>query len=70
MDRIAIREYGNTGQAFIDKGMLENHGIPAIVEENSLSTLYPGAFSASVKLYVNAEDAPRATELLDSHSDR
>lgn len=70
MNPIAIREYDNAGQAFIDKGMLENNGIPALVEENSLSKLYPGTFSGSVKLYVDEQYASEAVALLESHSER
>lgn len=57
-------------QANIACGMLENAGIAAFVVSDEMATLYgAGATWAPVRLYVDADDLERATELLKESGD-
>jgi len=59
-----INTYQNESEAFIDKGFLESQGIPAEVESDALSHIYPSA--GNVNLYVPSVLAVKARQLLES----
>lgn len=61
-----INEYPSLAEAFIDKGMLEAHGLVCHVEQDAMSELYPtpGVGNWGVRLYVNDSDAAEARQLL------
>lgn len=63
-----VRQYGNQAEAYIDRGFLQANGIPAQVECDSISELFPGpgASAGSIKLIVPDECAREALQLLDS----
>ena len=49
-----VNTYSNEAEAYIDRGLLESHGIPAQVEAGALSELFPapGAGTGSIRLLV------------------
>lgn len=53
-------------EANIVKGMLENNGIPVLVQDDN--NLYVPVFNG-VSIYVNENDLEKARELLKSHHD-
>ena len=68
---VKIREYGETSEAWISKGLLENYGIRAEVVSNASSSVFP-APDAGIdvsSLYVDEADRDRALELLAEHGD-
>ncbi len=67
---IQIRDFNTPQEAYIAQGMLENNGIQAHVELNTLYSLYPSAGGqGAASLYVSEADAKKAIALLDSHDD-
>lgn len=66
-----VASFPDTVSASIVKGMLESNGIPASIDNQAMSALYPAPMSGawSVALSVNDEDYERARELLASHGD-
>lgn len=61
-----INSYANETEAYIDKGLLESHGIKAYVEQNALSLIFPapGSGSGSIILYVPDNQAAEARKIL------
>lgn len=61
-----INQYSNEQEAYIDKGYLESNGIPAVVESNAMSDIFPapGSGNGSIDLYVPEEDYEKAVKLL------
>lgn len=68
---ITIRIFDTPTTAAIVKGMLENHGIPAITTNNDFSSLYPlnNPSISGVPLMVREQDCERALALLNEHND-
>lgn len=62
-----INQYSNEGEAYIDKGFLESNGIPAEVESDAMSDIFPapGSGTGSIGLYVPDEKASEAIKLLN-----
>lgn len=66
-----LKKYDSLPQAYLDKGMLESHGIHTVVQADAISQIYPGLTSAglgSILLYVTEEDFDKAGQLL-SHKE-
>lgn len=62
-----VNEYTNSAEAYIDKGFLESHGIPAEVDADALSSIYPGIGGlGSIALVVPDSCLKEATELLQN----
>lgn len=63
-----INQYSSEPEAYIDKGMLESHGIRAVVQANALSELFPapGSGTGSIMLLVPDTQAAEARRLLFS----
>ena len=61
-----INQYSNQAEAFIDRGFLISRGIPAEVQSDALSELFPapGSGTGSIDLIVPDQDAVRAARLL------
>lgn len=63
---VTLTTYANLQDAYIVKGMLEEHGIPAAVSDEN--NLYVPVFNGA-KLMVRASDAERARQLLNEFND-
>lgn len=63
-----INTYANAVEAYIDKGFLVSHGIPAEVQADALSNLFPGPVMAggSISLVVPDEYAKEAETLMNN----
>lgn len=61
-----INTYGSQAEAYIDKGYLVSHGIPAIVQSDAISELFPGPGmgSGSIELVVPDSYAAEAEKLM------
>lgn len=62
-----INTYDSLPLAYIDKGMLESNGIPAVVQADALSQIFPGPAGAglgTIKLFVPEKDMAIASSLL------
>lgn len=57
--------------AYIAKGMLENHGIMSIINNEDFNSIYPIGFNSigGVRLLVNEPDLNRAKQLLEEFHD-
>lgn len=57
--------------ANIVQGMLENHGIASVIDNQAMSSLYPTPLSGNweLRLMVNDKDYDEARQLLDEHGD-
>lgn len=62
-----IQDYSNQAEAYIDKGYLESHGIPAEVRSDTLSEIFPapGAGIGSISLIVPDSYADEARRLMN-----
>lgn len=62
-----VNTYANQAEAYIDKGYLVSHGIPAEVESDALSELFPGPVMAGgfIRLVVPGKYAEEAMRLLE-----
>jgi hypothetical protein len=65
---IVLREYWNDVEAHIAKGVLETNGIPCIINNEIMSSIYPLSHTSfgAIKLLVRSEDAELAEQLLDN----
>lgn len=61
-----IQRYSNQAEAYIDQGFLKNNGIPAEVNADALSEIFPapGAGIGSISLVVPDKYAHQAIKLL------
>jgi ribonuclease-3 len=55
-------------EAAVIKGLLETHGITALITSDLSRTAFPFSLN-ELRLTVNNEDAERATQIIDSHRD-
>ncbi len=67
-DMTTIQQYSNQAEAYIDKGYLESHGIPAEVQSDALSEIFPapGAGIGSISLIVPDKYAAEAEHLMNN----
>ena len=65
-----IESYSNQAEAYIDKGYLASHGIPAEVQADALSELFPGPGMGVGSIYLVVPDsyAGKARELMKTRS--
>jgi ribonuclease III len=68
MDLVVIFRTPSSIEAEIVKGLLETHGIAAIVESDMTRTAFPLSLH-ELRVAVNAEEAERAARVIDSHRD-
>ena len=67
-----LRSYASRIEADLDLGVLEEHGIPVIVQSPSIGIFGPGfgaATAEGVRVLVDADDLERALDLLGLESD-
>lgn len=62
-----IKYYSNQAEAYIDKGLLVDNGIPAEVMVDALANIYPTPFGSigSITVVVPENFASEAIELLN-----
>jgi ribonuclease III len=68
MDLVVIFRTPSSIEAEIVKGLLETHGIAAIVESDMTRTAFPLSLH-ELRVAVNAEEADRAARVIESHRD-
>ncbi|HZK02817.1 MAG TPA: DUF2007 domain-containing protein [Bacteroidaceae bacterium] len=63
---------GEYFEAEVVKGLLESEGIPAMIENKSMSTIFStySAFGGPVQVFVNPSDKDIAIELLKTKNDQ
>ncbi|NLK07993.1 MAG: DUF2007 domain-containing protein [Firmicutes bacterium] len=63
---VEVAQYNTIIEAEMAKGRLEAYGIDAVLTDQALARIYPGATHtfASIRLLVKAEDAALAEEML------
>lgn len=64
-----IAQFDTLQQAMIAKGMLAANGIDAMVQQNTLNDIFPGAGECGASLLVSPQQAEEATRLLAAHND-
>lgn len=64
-----IAQFNTLQQAMMAKGMLAAHGIDAMVQQNVLNDIFPGAGECGASLYVSQQQAEEAARLLAAHND-
>lgn len=64
-----IARFNTLQQAMIAKGMLAAHGIEAMVQQNTLNDIFPGAGECGASLAVSPQQAEEAARLLAAHND-
>jgi hypothetical protein len=65
---VVIRTFSYRHQAELFRSILESVGIASLVGADDEGALHPGlGFSRGVHLFVAAEDAARASDILDEH---
>lgn len=58
-------EFTTLQEAYIAKGMLEDNGIPVVIENATISSVYPMTLSwAPIKIMVPEAQLPQAESLL------
>lgn len=64
-----LNEYKTIQEAYIDKGLLESNGIPAMVQEDALSELFPpsGFGFGKISLFVPDNEYEKAKKLIECH---
>ena len=63
-DLITIKTYSNRAEAEIDKGLLEDNNIKAVVSSDDCGGLYPQLSSGGVKLIIQEKDKERVNKIL------
>lgn len=66
---VVARQYSDESEAYLDAGMLKNHGIEAVVQPYAMSQIFPapGAGTGSILLYVPQNELKKALSLLDKN---
>lgn len=66
-----VATFSDPMTASIAKGMLESHGIPSIIDNQAMNSLYPAPMAgvSEVSLSVNDRDFDRAAKLLNEHGE-
>jgi hypothetical protein len=67
---VVVGTFSYRHEAELFRSILESRGIASIVGADDEGALHPGlGFSRGVHLFVSAEDAARASDILDEHED-
>ena len=70
-ENVVVGTYSYRHEAELFRSILESRGIASIVGADDEGALHPGlGFSRGVHLFVTAEDAARASDILDEHEDQ
>jgi hypothetical protein len=68
---VVVGTFSYRHEAELFRSILESRGIASIVGADDEGALHPGlGFSRGVHLFVTAEDAARASDILDEHEDQ
>lgn len=64
---VLLKEYYSDAEAYIDKGVLETNGIPCIINNEIMSSVYPITITTlgAIRLLVFERDLDTARELLN-----
>ena len=66
-DIVLLKEFGDIAEAYIAKGVLETNGVPCIVDNEILSSVYPLSVSPfAIRLMVRRCDIELAHDILSS----
>ena len=67
---VVVRTFSYRHEAELFRSILESHGITSLVGADDEGALHPGlGFARGVHLFVSAEDAARASDILDEQED-
>ena len=69
MNLVQVDTFPEAPAAYMAQGMLKANGIDAVVDGNALSGIYPGTTPAWINLYVPADQAEKARQLLSAKGD-
>jgi hypothetical protein len=70
-ENVVVGTYSYRHEAELFRSILESCGIAAIVGADDEGALHPGlGFSRGVHLFVSAENAARASDVLDEHEEQ
>ena len=70
-ENVVVGTYSYRHEAELFRSILESCGIASIVGADDEGALHPGlGFSRGVHLFVSAENAARASDILDEHEDQ
>ncbi|MDI6803240.1 MAG: DUF2007 domain-containing protein [Bacteroidota bacterium] len=68
-DLICIKVFNSRLEAEMEQNYLKVHEIDSIISSDDAGRAYSFSLSGGVKLFVRAEDAQRAVEILESYYD-
>jgi len=69
-ENVVVGTFSYRHEAELFRSILESRGIASIVGADDEGALHPGlGFSRGVHLFVSAENAARASDILDEHED-
>lgn len=70
MELVCVAQFNNPVEANIAKGMLDNHDIPSVLDNETIVGVLPMPSAiGGVRLMVRQEDYDLALELLKDHGD-
>ncbi|MCM1138617.1 MAG: DUF2007 domain-containing protein [Duncaniella sp.] len=70
MELVCVAEFSNPVEANIAKGMLENHDIPSVLDNETIVSVLPMTSAiGGVRLMVRKQDYDASFKLLEEHDD-
>lgn len=70
MELVCVAEFSNPVEANIAKGMLENHDIPSVLDNETIVSVLPMPSAiGGVRLMVRKQDYDASLKLLEEHDD-
>lgn len=70
MELVCVAEFNNPVEANIAKGMLENHDIQSVLDNETIVSVLPMPSAiGGVRLMVRQQDYEAALKLLEQHDD-
>ena len=66
-DLVLLNEYYTEAEALFDKGILKSNGIPCMISNELMSSIYPGTITSlgAIRLLVFKRDLDEAKKLLN-----
>lgn len=67
-DLVLFNTYYNDADAYIDKGVLETNGVPCVITNELVSSVYPLTITplGAIRLWVRRKDADLACRIMQS----
>lgn len=67
-DLVLYKTYYNDADAYIDKGVLETNGVPCVITNEIISSVYPLTMTplGGIRLWVRRQDADLAYRIMHS----